>query len=331
MPNFPEDPVICTTTTANAIEGHSVSGRGLVGKSDAHYGVRGHSNKIAGVRGSSDAASGVEGFSKNGPGVVGEAEGKGAGVVGVSKNGVGVVGGLAGGRGRGVEGWSDAQYGVYGESKKSAGVRGTSADGRGVEGWSTKSEGVVGISASGNAVWGQTEGAGVGVLGMSKSGVGVWGKGGRLAGFFEGDVEVTGDIRLVQADCAEDFDIEGAVAPGTVMVLGEEGILRESDHAYDKRVAGVISGAGAYKPGIVLDKRESQMKRLPIGLLGKVYCKVDARSSPIEIGDLLTTSNTPGHAMKANDPLKAFGAVIGKALQPLKEGQGLIPILIALQ
>ncbi len=54
-------------------------------------------------------------------------------------------------------------------------------------------------------------------------------------------------------------------------------------------------------------------------------------TAPIEIGDLLTTSATPGHAMKATDPHKAFGAVIGKALRPLDRGQGLIPVLIALQ
>jgi hypothetical protein len=65
--------------------------------------------------------------------------------------------------------------------------------------------------------------------------------------------------------------------------------------------------------------------------MGKVYCKVDAELSPLEVGDLLTTSATPGHAMKATDPLNAFGAVIGKALRPLKTGKGLIPILIALQ
>jgi hypothetical protein len=51
----------------------------------------------------------------------------------------------------------------------------------------------------------------------------------------------------------------------------------------------------------------------------------------IEVGDLLTTSPTPGCAMKVIDPLKAFGAVIGKALRPLERGEGLIPILIALQ
>lgn len=159
------------------------------------------------------------------------------------------------------------------------------------------------------------------------------------AGFFDGNVWVSGDlgvgkdITLANADCAEDFDIaeKELVDPGTVMVVGEEGALHQSHQAYDKRVAGVISGAGDYKPGIVLDKQHAQPNRKPLALLGKVYCKVDAQYASIEVGDLLTTSPTPGHAMKATDPLKAFGAVIGKALRPLKEGQGLLPILIALQ
>jgi len=153
------------------------------------------------------------------------------------------------------------------------------------------------------------------------------------AEFFEGDVEVTGDIRLANADCAEDFDIAEAesIEPGTVMVLGEEGVLHQSQQAYDKRVAGVVSGAGGYKPALILDKQQLQSNRKPVALLGKAYCKVDAQYASIEIGDLLTTSPLPGHAMKADDPFKAFGAVIGKALRPLKEGRGLIPILIALQ
>jgi len=174
---------------------------------------------------------------------------------------------------------------------------------------------------------------GDGVFGESITGVGVHGKGLRLAGFFEGDVEVTGDIRLTNADCAEDFDMSGTdkVEPGTVMVLGDEGALSESQKAYDKRVAGVISGAGDYKPGIVLDKRQTPGNRQPIALMGKVFCKVDAQYGAIKVGDLLTTSPTPGHAMKTDDPLKAFGAVIRKALRPLEAGQGLVPILIALQ
>lgn len=222
--------------------------------------------------------------------------------------------------------------GINGESKSGAGVRGFSSGGNG--GWfeSVGGEGVRGWSKNPHhgGVVGVNTGQGIAVYGESANGTGIYGKG-RIAGFFEGDVEVKGDIRLVQADCAEDFDIADTAEPGTVMVLGEEGALHQSHQAYDKRVAGVISGAGSYKPGIILDKHESETKRLPIGLLGKVYCKVDAQTSPIEIGDLLTTSSTPGHAMKATDPLKAFGSVIGKALRPLQEGTGLIPILIALQ
>jgi hypothetical protein len=107
--------------------------------------------------------------------------------------------------------------------------------------------------------------------------------------------------------------------------------VRPSTGAYDKKVAGVISGAGDLKPALILDKRPELRSRMPIALMGKVYCKVDAQHAPIEVGDLLTTSPTSGHAMKATDPTKAFGAVIGKALKPLKEGTGLIPILISLQ
>jgi hypothetical protein len=167
----------------------------------------------------------------------------------------------------------------------------------------------------------------------SKNGVGIYGRGGRLAAFFEGDVEVTGDLQLMNADCAEDFDIADAdlIEPGTVMVVGDEGNLYQSRKAYDKRVAGVVSGAGDYKPGIVLDKQHSSHNRQPIALLGKVFCKVDAQFGAIGVGDLLTTSPTPGYAMRVEDPLKAFGAVIGKALRPLIDGQGLVPILIALQ
>jgi hypothetical protein len=148
----------------------------------------------------------------------------------------------------------------------------------------------------------------------------------------EGNIFATGDIILNGADCAEDFDVEDAqtLEPGTVMIIGDGQRLHQSESAYDTRVAGVLSGAGDYRAGIILGKEQSQKNRRPLALTGKVFCKVDAQYSPIEAGDLLTTSPTPGHAMKASDALKAFGAVIGKALRPRTEGQGLIPILIAL-
>ena len=248
----------------------------------------------------------------------------------------GVVGVHHGRKSLGLLGGSDPVFrqsaGVYGESGQQ-GVFGHSTDGSGtgVYGGSAGGSGfgVRGDSTDGIAVQGQSFGNGIGIQGI----------GGRLAGRFDGNVEVTGtltvavDIVLANADCAENFDVAGLekVEPGTVMVIDSEGALRPSDQSYDKRVAGVISGAGLYKPGLILDKQESSENRMPIALIGKVYCKVDANYGAIEVGDLLTTSPTLGHAMKAVDPIKAFGSVIGKALRPLDSGEGLIPILIALQ
>ena len=148
-----------------------------------------------------------------------------------------------------------------------------------------------------------------------------------------GDISLNGDLSLASADCAEQFDMQDASSaePGTIVVIDDEGKLRESQSAYDKRVAGVVSGAGNYKPGIVLDKQASSAGRASVALVGKVYCKVDADFAPITVGDLLTTSARAGFAMKATDPAQAFGAVIGKALRPLRAGQGMIPILVALQ
>ena len=141
------------------------------------------------------------------------------------------------------------------------------------------------------------------------------------------------DVMLTGADCAEQFDMRDGQSPepGTIVVIDDAGKLRESQSPYDKRVAGVVSGAGEYRPAIVLDRRASSEGRASIALVGKVYCKVDADPAPIAVGDLLTTSERPGFAMKAADPAQAFGAVVGKALRPLRAGQGKIPILVALQ
>ena len=228
-----------------------------------------------------------------------------------------------------------AGNGVAGFSQHGIGVRGDNVDGfAAVHGHGGKN-GVWGYTVSPNdsGVFGLNDGSGNGVAGFSKSGIGVLGRGGSFAGFFDGNVQVNGDIFLPGADCAEHFDV-GCVEesePGTVMAIDDNGTLTPSCQPYNKRVAGVISGAGTLKPGIILDKQSVGGPRLPLALIGKVYCKVDARFASIQIGDLLTTSATPGHAMKACDPQKAFGSVIGKALQDLETGQGLIPILVALQ
>jgi hypothetical protein len=143
----------------------------------------------------------------------------------------------------------------------------------------------------------------------------------------------TGDIRLTAADCAEDFSVrrDAEVEPGAVMVLGADGVLEACRNAYDRKVAGVVAGAGTLRSGIVLDRQPDGDDRLPVALMGKTCCKVDARFGTVRIGDLLTTSPTPGHAMKADDPARAFGAVLGKALGALDSGRGLVPVLVALQ
>ena len=143
------------------------------------------------------------------------------------------------------------------------------------------------------------------------------------------------DVNIPGADFAEDFDIDYSIAdtlePGTVMVLGRDGKLLESTQAFDRKVAGVVSGAGKYKAGITLDKQLNSTNRMPIALSGKVMCKVDASYGSIEVGDLITTSPRKGYAMKADDPYKSFGAVIGKALADFPNGHGMLPILVALQ
>lgn len=344
----------------STVRGDSPNDDGVVGTTGASdkSGVFGFSPQGTGLRGITQNSANFGIFGSNdSPNAPAGGGAGGAGVFGLSNSpgGAGVFGANNGAKGVGVQG-NGPEAGISGFSDRGAGVRGHSNHATGVEGFAhvTDQNAIFGMNdttgqvpdglnrPAGSGVWGHTKvEKGSGVVGSVepglKQGAGVTGIG-PTAGRFFGDVEVTGnltarDFTLTNADCAEDFDISEAeeVGPGCVMVINEEGALQQSYQAYDKRVAGVISGAGDFKPGILLDKRQSQGNRMPIALLGKVYCNVDAQYSPIEVGDLLTTSPTPGHAMKADHPLKSFGSVIGKALRPLQTGQGLIPILIALQ
>jgi hypothetical protein len=151
-----------------------------------------------------------------------------------------------------------------------------------------------------------------------------------------GDICITGSINPGGGcDLAETFDHReaGVAQPGLVMVIDptSPGRLTLSTQAYDRKVAGIISGAGGMKPGVKLGQDAGSADH-PLALAGRVYCYVDASSQAIEIGDLLTTSDTPGYAMKATDHDRAFGAVLGKAMEPLPQGEkGLILVLVALQ
>lgn len=147
-----------------------------------------------------------------------------------------------------------------------------------------------------------------------------------------GNVNLLGDVQLIGADVAEQFRVTGdrPAEPGSVMILSGVDSVAVSTTPYDQRVAGIVSGAGNYRPGIVLD-RQSAEGRSPLALSGKVWCLVDADEEAIALGDLLTTSAIPGHAMRATDRARAFGAVIGKALGSLQSGRGLVPVFVALQ
>jgi hypothetical protein len=135
---------------------------------------------------------------------------------------------------------------------------------------------------------------------------------------------------------AESFEIAGgaAIEPGMVVTIDSAGSgrLRLADKAYDRAVAGIVSGANGINPGLLIKQTNTAADgSLPISLTGRVYCWADASDGPIKPGDLLTTSNTPGHAMKVTDLTKAQGAIIGKALTSLTEGKGLVMVLVTLR
>ena len=174
-------------------------------------------------------------------------------------------------------------------------------------------------------------------------------------------VEVTGDIQLDRnlgvagqmrtktlqivggSDFSENFDIYARpssaleamnIEPGLVVSIdpAHPGKLTLSAQAYDRHVAGIISGAGGVNPGVMMSQAGTLAGgQHPVALSGRVYCWVDTSHGAIEPGDLLTTSDTPGHAMKVTDHAKAQGAIIGKAMTELKQGKGLVLVLVTLQ
>jgi hypothetical protein len=153
-------------------------------------------------------------------------------------------------------------------------------------------------------------------------------------------LDVNGDARVSVltitggSDVAEPFQMSTREIPkGAVVVIDEEnaGKLKLSTRAYDNRVAGIVSGANGINPGIALHQDGVFEGGQNVALSGRVYVQADASSGPITPGDLLTTSNSPGHAMKVTDHAKAQGAIIGKAMSALNEGKGMVLVLVTLQ
>jgi hypothetical protein len=146
-------------------------------------------------------------------------------------------------------------------------------------------------------------------------------------GYFNGGTQVGG------ADFAEDVAVVPAPTkyePGDVMVISSTANALELSHMpYDTRVAGIYST----KPGILgmPGAATRATKGIPLAVVGIVPCKVSAENGEIGVGDLLVAANTPGYAMKGTDRSLMIGAVLGKALEPIKSGKGTINVLVSLQ
>lgn len=144
-------------------------------------------------------------------------------------------------------------------------------------------------------------------------------------------LEITGG-----SDLSENFDVNAdreALQPGMILCIDAQhpGKLIPSSKAYDRTVAGVISGAGGVNTGMLMGQSGSVANgKYPVALTGRVYCMVDASYGAIQPGDLITTSETLGHGMKVTDDSKAHGTVIGKAMSSLDAGKGLVLVLVSI-
>ncbi len=150
----------------------------------------------------------------------------------------------------------------------------------------------------------------------------------RVAGGAEIDL-----LQITGADLAEKFPASEEMKPGIVAEIDTDnpGMLRIARGAYNRRVAGVVSGANGLSAGAVLGNLPGSESAPPIALSGRVWVSCDASQSAIDVGDLLTTSDTPGHAMKVTDYARAQGAILGKAMTALSGGAGMVLVLVTLQ
>jgi len=213
-----------------------------------------------------------------------------------------------------------------GSTAVSAFATGTSGGSLGIHAGVMDSTGAAGLfdnDAGGNLLVGRTGGSGAHVNRFRIDGTG--------KGFFNGGTQTGG------ADFAESVAIRGEHShyePGDVLVVDRAAgrRLMLSRHAYSTRVAGIYST----KPGVLatthsIDDSDALAEEIPLAIVGIVPCKVTAENGPIAPGDLLVTSSTPGYAMKGRNRTRMLGAVVGKALEPLREGKGVIQVLVTLQ
>ena len=149
-----------------------------------------------------------------------------------------------------------------------------------------------------------------------------------------GNITATGTIvGAVYQDVAEWVPATKKLEPGAVVVLNPErpNEVMRSHVPYDVAVAGIVSA----RPGVLLG--EASPSKEMIATTGRVKVHADATKGAIRIGDLLVTSDRPGMAMRS-EPIDVAGVkihrpgtLIGKALEPLAQGEGEILVLLSLQ
>jgi len=134
-----------------------------------------------------------------------------------------------------------------------------------------------------------------------------------------------------QGDFAESMPVAGDRAKYTA------GDLLVIDPSADRRLAlaqqsysSLVAGIYSTKPGLLGSTRPADeipaKDEVPLAVVGIVLRKVSAENGSIQVGDLLVTSSTPGHAMRGTDHSRMLGAVEEKALEPLPQGSGVIQV-----
>lgn len=304
----------------------------------------------------------IEGIDQNGGG----AGVYGRGYYGVYGTDGGVGGASAGVRGDGDYGvWGlGVTYGAYGQSNSGDGVHGVSTSLSGVAGLSSSGNGVYGHSNSGTGIYAANGGSGLSAPALradngNASGIGIWsttnsndanlvvsndGTGDLIRGFghsgglffqvLNNGTTVTKALQITGgSDLAEHFDLTEQAKPGMVVAIDpiHTGKLTVARGAYNQRVAGIVSGANNLAAGMTLPDLPGAKQSMPVALTGRVWVYCDATRHPIAPGDLLTSSDIPGHAMKVINHARAQGAIIGKAMTGLNAGRGLVLVLVTLQ
>jgi|GEM_PF-3027495 len=226
--------------------------------------------------------------------------------------------------------------------------------GSGLHVWDIYSEATIGVGKNGNVV-SSINSSGDAHFGRNLHVVGNITIGGKLGtsnypatpatsgwggGIRTWDLEAHGCVKSGAAyarfsDLAENFESTTPLEPGDVVCLAQDkGHICLSDKSNHPFLLGIISTA----PGFVLNGHDEEFKpqenHYPVALSGRVPCKVTDEGGPIRRGDLLTSSSSPGRAMKAHPNAQGYyapGTLIGKALEPLNEKEGCIEVFVFLR